>query len=128
MEKVYFINFKRYGVILYGSYEEAENDLFDCIETGLIRLNDDIQARVVVADALEINYPKEECKTDSALLLNENEFDEEENWIDYLESAANKHIVSLRKDKEKTFNNVRVFELYNVKKFKPARFLISDEE
>ena len=128
MEKVYFINFKRYGVILYGSYEEAENDLFDCIETGLVRLNDDIQARVVVADALEINYPKEECKTNSALLLNENEFDEEESWIDYLENAANKHLSFLRKDDEKTFNNIRVFELYNVKKCKPARFLIPDEE
>lgn len=128
MEKVYFINFKRYGVILYGSYEKAENDLFDCIESGLVRLNDDIQARVFVADALEINCPKEECKTDSALLFHENEFDEEENWIDYLESAANKRISFLCKDDEKTFNNIRVFELYNVKKFKPARFLIPDEE
>lgn len=128
MEKVYFINFKRYGVILYGSFEEAENDLFDCIETGLIRLNDNAQARVIVADALEVNCLKEECKTDSALLVNEDELDEEESWVKYLENAVNEQIAFLRKGDRETFSNVKVFELYNVKKFKPARFMIPDEE
>lgn len=124
MEKVYFINFKRYGVIFYDSYEEAESDLFDAINEGIIRLKDDIQARIVVADALEVK----ECKTDSALLLSENEFDEEENWASYLESAASEQIAFLRKDDEETFSNARVFELYNVKKFKPALFAVPDEE
>lgn len=128
MEKVYFINFKRYGVILYGSFEEAENDLFDCIETGLVRLNDDTQARVIVADALEVNYLEEECKTNSVLLVNEDELDEEESWVKYLENAVNEQIAFLRKGDRETFSNIKVFELYNVKKFKPARFMVPEEE
>lgn len=128
MEKVYFINFKRFGVNVYGSYEEAEKDLLDFFETGLIRLREDIQTKIVVADLLEVNYSKEGCKTNSALLYYEDELDKDEFWYTYLENAANEHIAFLRKDDEETFGNAKVFELHNVKKFKPALFIIPDED
>jgi hypothetical protein len=128
MEKVYFINFKRFGVNVYGSYEEAENDLFDFFNTGLIRLKEDIQTQIVVADLLEVDYSKEGCKTNSALLYHEDEFDKDEFWYTYLEKAANEQIAFLRKYEEETFGKAKVFELHNVKKFKPALFMIPDEE
>ena len=128
MEKIYFINFKHFGVNVYASYEEAEKDLFDFLETGLIRLKEDIQTQIIVADLLEVDYSKEGCKTNSALLYLEDEFDKDEFWYTYLENAANEQIAFLRKDDEETFGKAKVLELHNVKRFKPALFMVPDED
>ena len=121
MEKVYFITYDYgYNTALFNSFEEAEKDYLEYSEYQPLNING--CERIFVADAMEIDFFVEECKTNTALFVNE-----DTGWAEYLEKEVNEEIAELRKYKE-DYPNARLFELHNVKKFKPKTIFVLDEE
>lgn len=119
MEKIYFVNFKDYDAV-FNSFEKAEECYLEYSEDEPLEL--DGSERIIIADAMEIDFFVEECKTNTALF-----FDEDGGWTIYLEEEVNEEIAELRKYKEE-YPNARLFELRNVKKFKPKMVFVLDEE
>jgi hypothetical protein len=119
MEKICFVAYHNYDVVLYDSFEEAKEGYLEYSDDQ--PLDVDGSERIVVADAMEIDFLAEECKTDTALFI-----DEDTDWVVYLEKEVNEEIAELRKYKD--YPNARLFELRNVKKFKPKTVFVLDEE
>jgi hypothetical protein len=119
MEKIYFVNFKDYDAV-FDSFEKAEECYLEYSEDVPIEL--DGSERIVEADAMEIDFLVEECKTNTALFI-----DEDTGWVVYLKKEVNEEIAELRKYND-DYPNARLFELRNVKKFKPKTVFVLDEE
>jgi hypothetical protein len=119
MEKICFVAYHNYDVVLHDSFEEAEERYLEYSDDQ--PLDVDGSERIVVADAMEIDFLAEECKTDTALFI-----DEDTDWVVYLEKEVNEEIAELRKYND--YPNARLFELRNVKKFKPKTVFVLDEE
>ena len=118
MEKIYFVNFKDYDAV-FDSFEKAEECYLEYSEDEPMEL--DGSERIIVADAMEFDFLVEECKTNTALFVDDS------GWVVYLEEEINEEIADLRKYND-YYVNGRLFELRNVKKFKPKTVFVLDEE
>lgn len=108
------------SVLMYNSYEEAESDFFKSAENRPFYSVE--EERLVTADAMEIDFPAEKCKVNSALVIDQetclNFFLEDEN--------INEAITACFEDYGLGWATTIVYELYNVKKFKPKMILVKE--